>query len=171
MKIVDENDKFDFEAFLKEFETIQSELKEYIIERINVWKFDWMNNASKARQMRVESEYSKRINRVVSCFEFKIIEPDAFVFSSVGNPNYRVCRYGDKDFFRNCIWIHSHEIVEIVRDYNLTEIQKLTDKYTSLIRLFYMNATGRDHYGSWKAAFFIVNIISQNNLFAILQLL
>ena len=138
-----------FESFKSEFEEIQNLLKEKMVSSIKNWRESWKNSGNLRMSKSIECKYKQKLDKVYSCFEFKLLSINSFAFGNEEKGNYRICQYGIKDYFRNCIWIHTHELKELILDYMFDdEIVQLSKKYLEMVQQYYRTATNRDYYGS-----------------------
>ncbi len=92
-----------------------------------------------SRQCRVRAvseEFLYKIKNLTMVFnEFKIVGPGVIEFGSRERGNFHLIKLGDKDYFRNCIWIHLSQVREIINDLRFSsqcEIKEFS-KYEALI--------------------------------------
>jgi hypothetical protein len=136
-----------FDALLKEMQeerlTLIKDLRSYYIDIRDGQINDLVRVRSKRRTrfyyVSISNEFLQRIQNLNSIFsQFKVVGPGIVEYGSKKKGNYRVCKVGEKDYFKNAIWIHLSLIQEILYGIwpSQNQISAEFNKYKKLLNEF-----------------------------------
>ena len=99
-------------ALIKAFRTYYINVRDKQMSEKTLYRSKRRN---RMRYVCISNEYLKRIQNLSSIFsQFKILGPGVVEYGSRTRGNFRICRVGEKDCFRNSICIHINLIQELI---------------------------------------------------------